>query len=224
MIRNSEGTATIYLDDCMEILKDLPQVRAVITDPPYSLNITSNPSKIDLLTARAAATGWYVSWLSACREKLTPDGCLWTFLNWRGLGALLKASGVIDWKIQSVAVWHKDAPGTCGKQQLRPTYELIALFAMPDFVMENRSFRDVIYCKYGSYRPHGHPTEKPENLMSTLIENSTKEGDTVLDPFMGSGTTGAAALKIGRRFIGVEHNPKYFEIARARLGIVEEAK
>lgn len=62
-----------------------------------------------------------------------------------------------------------------------------------------------------------HPTQKPQSLMAWLIRTYTDRGDVVLDPFMGSGTTGAAALETGRGFIGVERNPEYFEIACERL-------
>ena len=62
-----------------------------------------------------------------------------------------------------------------------------------------------------------HPTPKPVPLMARCIINSTDQGDMVLDPFMGSGTTGVAALQNGRRFIGIELEPKYFDIARRRI-------
>ena len=63
----------------------------------------------------------------------------------------------------------------------------------------------------------GHPTTKPTNLIEKLIMRMTKEGDTVLDPFMGSGTTGVACARLNRNFIGIEINPQYFEIAQRRI-------
>ena len=62
-----------------------------------------------------------------------------------------------------------------------------------------------------------HPTEKPVLLMKHYIENSTQPGDTVMDPFMGSGTTGVAAVMAGRKFIGIERDPRWFETAAARI-------
>lgn len=62
-----------------------------------------------------------------------------------------------------------------------------------------------------------HDTEKPVELMKILIENSSKEGDTILDPFMGSGTTGIACRKTNRKFIGVEIDEQYFKIAKERI-------
>jgi site-specific DNA-methyltransferase (adenine-specific) len=64
---------------------------------------------------------------------------------------------------------------------------------------------------------HGHPTEKPVRLMSYIVRLSVRENGTVLDPFMGSGTTGVAAIQLGRRFIGIEREPKYFDIACQRI-------
>ena len=62
-----------------------------------------------------------------------------------------------------------------------------------------------------------HPTEKPVELMKWLIETYTREGDTILDPFMGSGTTGVACVQTGRNFIGIEIDPTYFAIAEKRI-------
>lgn len=67
---------------------------------------------------------------------------------------------------------------------------------------------------------HGHPTVKPLEIVKNLVLNSSSEGDTVLDPFMGSGTTGVAVKELGggRKFVGVEVNPEYFAIAQQRIG------
>ena len=62
-----------------------------------------------------------------------------------------------------------------------------------------------------------HPTQKPLALLTRIIEASTHEGDTVFDPFMGSGTTGVAALKLGRKFVGIDNNPEYCLLAEKRL-------
>lgn len=64
---------------------------------------------------------------------------------------------------------------------------------------------------------YGHPTVKPYELVQRLVVNSSKEGETVLDPFMGSGTTGAVCKELGRNFIGMEINKEYFENARKRI-------
>lgn len=75
------------------------------------------------------------------------------------------------------------------------------------------------YATHGRYG--GHPTEKPLGLMGELVQLFSNQGATVLDPFMGSGTTGVACARLGRKFIGIELEPKYFEIACRRI---EEAQ
>jgi len=75
--------------------------------------------------------------------------------------------------------------------------------------------------KQGLYVPQidetDHPTEKPVALMKHYLTNSTQPGEVVIDPFMGTGTTGVAAIRAGRRFIGIERDPRWFEVARQRI-------
>jgi len=94
---------------------------------------------------------------------------------------------------------------------------------MPDFEIPDRDIPDIFEAKWCATKPHGHPAEKPEALMRHLIEISTKPGDLVVDPFMGSGTTGAAALALGRRFVGIEQDATWFDYAAKRIGAVGAA-
>lgn len=71
-------------------------------------------------------------------------------------------------------------------------------------------------------KPNGHPCPKPEGFMKWLVERGSLTGETILDPFMGSGTTGVAALKLGRNFIGIEKDPSYFSIAEKRIKWAED--
>lgn len=66
-----------------------------------------------------------------------------------------------------------------------------------------------------------HPTEKPETLLERIILLGSSVGDTILDPFLGSGTTGSVAIKLNRNFIGYEINPEYFEIAKNRIDVIK---
>jgi DNA modification methylase len=68
----------------------------------------------------------------------------------------------------------------------------------------------------------GHPTTKPTKLMELLVARMSNPGDTIIDPFMGSGTTGVACVKLGRNFIGIEKEPKYFEIAEKRIAAAQQ--
>lgn len=160
---------------------------------------------------------WYTAWINEIKSKLTVDGCLWTCLNWRSLVTFQKAAADVGWPIESLLVWDKCWIGPGGQKGLRPSYELVALFAGDSFSIPNRGLPDIQRFKWSAKKPHGHPAEKPVELMQWIIENSTNEGDVVLDPFMGSGTTGVAALRAGRKFIGIEQDANWFEVARKRL-------
>lgn len=163
------------------------------------------------------AAYWYTAWIAEAKEKLAPDGCLWTCLNWRSMVTFQKAAADLGWPIESLLVWDKCWIGPGGLKGLRPSYELVALFAGENFSIPNRGLADIQRFKWSSKKPNGHPAEKPVELMQWIIENSTQEGDTVLDPFMGSGTTGVAALRARRKFIGIEQDPNWYEVAKQRL-------
>lgn len=209
---------TLYRGDCLEIIDDLPMVSAVVTDPPYMINTKSDGNgKLNPWSDYCNGAHWYTAWIRKVREHLKPDGCLWTCMSWRSFVTFQKAACDAGWPIESLLVWDKQRIGPGGLKGLRPSYELVALFAMPEFQIPNRGLPDIQRFKWSSKKPHDHPAEKPEDLMRWLIENSTKEGDTVLDLFMGSGTTGAAAISAGRKFIGIEQDEKWYKVAAKRI-------
>jgi DNA modification methylase len=201
------------------------KVKAVITDPPYMLNIKNDKAgKLNPWTNYCNSAYWYAAWMSKARNKLKDDGCMWTFLNWKSLITFQKAAHDIEWPIESLLVWDKEWIGPGGHKGLRPSYELVALFAMPGFAIKNRGIADVQRFKWTSKKPNGHPAEKPEKLIKWLIEISTEPGDTVLDMFMGSGTTGVAALACDRKFIGIEQDVKWFSVAEQRIAEFKKLK
>lgn len=118
----------------------------------------------------------------------------------------------------SLAIWDKEWIGPGGHKGLRPSYEVVALFAHDGFTIEDRGVPDIFRFKWHpAMHETDHPAEKPEALLRRLIDLSTKLDGTVLDPFMGSGTTGVACAKLGRKFIGVEIHEPYFRIACRRI-------
>ena len=206
--------------DCLELMKDIPDnsVDMVLTDPPYMINTKSTGAgKLNTWADYCNASFWYAEWMRQARRILKSTGCLWSFLNWRSFVTFQKAACDIGWPIESVLVWDKCWIGPGGAKGLRPSYELVALFAMPDFKIENRGLYDIQRFKWSSKKPHGHPAEKPVDLMKWLVNQSTKTGDTVCDLFMGSGTTGEACVLTGRSFIGMELETGYFETAQQSM-------
>ena len=208
----------LYLGECLDTLDKLPMVSAVITDPPYMINTKSDGTgKINPWSDYCNDALWYTAWIEKVREHLMPNGCLWTCMNWRSIVTFQKAACDAGWPIESLMVWDKQWIGPGGKKGLRPSYELVALFTMPEFQIPNRGLPDIQRFKWSSHKPYGHPAEKPEEMMRWIIENSTQEGDVVVDIFMGSGTVGAAAISTGRRFIGIEQDAKWFDVAQRRI-------
>ena len=194
-------TIELYLGDCLEILPTLAagSVDAVVTDPPYGTKVTNWDESID-------------PQIFAECLRISRGYCAYFYSNtrlWHILGELHNL-GIDCW----VAGWHKNnAMGF--ERKFAPLW-------VPIVLAYNKSCkffgRDVISKPIiPSENNNGHPTPKPVNVTSWLIENATNPGDTILDPFMGSGTTGVACVQTGRNFIGVEIDEGYFNIAKKRI-------
>ncbi len=184
------GNATLYLGDCMDILPTLAKVDAVITDPPYGIGIAKNPVR---------QMHEKMDWDAAVPDTSLIDACIACgdiALLWGGNYFELPPS-------QCFFVWDKMQP-----QEFS--------LAMCEQAWTNKKGPAKIYKQSVlSYRKE-HPTQKPVELMAWCIEQLGNP-QTILDPFMGSGTTGVAAIQLGRSFIGIEREPKYFDIACQRI-------
>lgn len=204
------GNATLYLGDCMDILPTLEKVDAVITDPPYGIGETGDIS-------RSKAPG--LSRLGTKTRVLEHPKMDWD--NAPPDGALLDT-------IRSLATWSALFGGNYF--QLPQTSCWLVWdklngnndFADCELAWTNwpKAVRRIQWRWHGMIRQGGeerfHPTQKPLEVMKWVIDLCPK-ADTVLDPFMGSGTTGVAAIQLGRKFIGIEREPKYFDIACKRI-------
>ncbi|MDR1398097.1 MAG: site-specific DNA-methyltransferase [Desulfarculales bacterium] len=212
------GEATLYHGDCRDILPLLGRADTVIADPPYMINAKSaGTGKLNPWADMCNNSVFIQTWLLHCRHKLIPGGALWSFLNWRNLVSFQKAACDMRMPIESLLVWDKECIGTGGIKGLRPTYELVAFWAVNDYAIDNRGLPDIYRAKWPSFKPNGHPAEKPVDLIKWLISISGNEGEIILDPFMGSGTVGVAALEMGRRYIGIEMDQAWFVSACQRI-------
>jgi DNA modification methylase len=216
---------TIYHGDALEIMPTLPMrmVHAVVTDPPYVIGAVSAgnmASKAGGWADMMNSSLWFTSWYRMVDRLLRLDGVFWTCCNWRSLPVVMRGALDAGLPITSVAVWDKMWIGPGGSQGLRPSYELVALLCRPDYSIPDRGVPDVLPVPCGgSYKPSGHPAEKPVALMARLLEISAlAPGSLVLDPFLGSGTTARAAKDAGLRCIGIEAEERYCEMAVDRLG------
>ncbi|MFN7175769.1 MAG: site-specific DNA-methyltransferase [Thermaurantiacus sp.] len=185
--------------------------------------------------------GFTGAWLGECRRVLKDDGGLWvigTYHNIFRVGAILQDLGF--WLLNDV-VWLKANPmpnfkGTrftnahetliwaAKSHRSRPTFNYRAMKALNDDVQMRSDWWLPICTGAERVRLDGlkaHPTQKPEALLHRVLLSSTREGDVVLDPFFGTGTTGAVARRLGRRFIGIEREAAYVAVAERRIaGVV----
>ena len=195
------GNATLYLGDCREVLPTLPKVDAVITDPPYGIGADSHAGK--------AENGW-TQWGVGGWDSERPSAEVIHAVRQAGKVAIVWGGNyftdVLPPSMQWL-VWDK------GQRN----------FSLADcefaWSSQNKAARVFTYSR-GAALQDGkqHPTQKPVALMKWCIEQAAvPAGGTVLDAFMGSGTTGVAAVQMGRRFIGIEREPKYFDIACERI-------
>ena len=212
------GNAELWHGDCVELMADLDpcSVDAVITDPPYMIGAISTgdaSAKAGGWADMENSAWWYAEWLKLAQRALKQEGFACVFGNWRSLPTLLYAFAKIKWPVDSLLIWDKEWIGPAGPRQLRPTYEVVLFAGMPKARIDDRSASDVYRYRWmaGHSKTTAHAAEKPVDLMRHLVRLTTKPGQLVLDPFMGSGTTGEAAHLEGRRFIGMERETEYFQ-------------
>lgn len=188
------GDATLYLGDCMEVLPTLGKVDAVITDPPYGIGFAAQPTKWQRLAGKKA---------EAWDDAVAPD-----MDALRALGDVQIIWGGNYYDLPPTRGWlswfKPDAPPSMANFELAWTNQ-------------DRNARQ-LSVSIGATNAErvGHPTQKPLALMRWTIEQAGPV-QSIADFFMGSGTTGVAAVQMGRSFIGIEREPKYFDIACRRI-------
>lgn len=194
------GNATLYLGDCREILPTLPKVDAVVTDPPYGLGDKWQGG---------GGSGGKSAWKFHPSEAMAWDGA-----TSDGVVELSSHPECIIWggnyyplpPARGWFVWDKKQPDTWTTGQCE--------LAWTNLDRPIRAFR-MAQCELANEGEKHHPTQKPIALMKWCLK--WLKAQTILDPFMGSGTTGVAAVQMGRKFIGIEREHKYFEIACKRI-------
>jgi len=221
--RLAEGV-TLYLGDCRESLPKLGKVDAVVTDPPYELS-SAGPgkshfgmslNKFDSDDYKNIVSGFDHEEIFGLLEMICLPFNLFCFCSNKqvsGLMAYHEARG----RSTTLLVWHKTnaAPFANGVWRGDIEYCIHARDKGAVFVGNAEEKKKVF--EFPLVNDDAHPTVKPLPLMAKYIRICSKHGQTILDPFMGSGTTGIAAAKLGRNFIGIEREPKYFDIACKRI-------
>lgn len=197
----------LHLGDCLEFMRTMPDksVDAVITDPPYGLGMRT--------VAGGTSKNTQTKFIQQMREKSwdnkPPSKDVFDLIRQIGKSQIIWGGNYFELPpTRCILVWDK--------MTYLPTMSRVEI-AWTSFDKPAK------YVQINSNQPDRlHPTQKPVELMKWCIENYTKEGDTILDPFMGSGTTGVACVQTGRNFIGCEIDPGYFEIAKRRIAEAQQ--
>ena len=195
------GNATLYLGDCMDILPTLDMVDAVITDPPYGINKDGQKKSTGGHGGRKAYE--FLNW-----DDSRPDKKIFDLMIEKSEHQIIWGGNYFaDWLPPTMKwlVWDKG-------QRINQSDGELAWTSMQS-ALRIFTINRVELMTDGAQ----HPTQKPVRLMIWSIDLCQNKPKTILDPFMGSGTTGVAAIQMGRKFIGIEREPKYFEIACKRI-------
>ena len=221
----SDALATIYHGDCVEVLRSMPHssVDLVLTDAPYGISYMSNArARHDVL--RVPVEGDHsldalTDVVPQLHRVLAQDRHFYVFASPRMLPGAQEAVSTLGSGLKQVLAWDKGDGGTIGdlKSGFAEAWEAILYGMKGRRQLFGKRPRTVIRSDWNSTRDPVHPTVKPVDLLMLLIGWSSMEGEVVLDPFMGSGPTLAAATNLGRRSIGVEIEERYCEIAAERL-------
>lgn len=218
---------TLHLGDCMDIMKTIEDksIDLVITDPPYKIETSGG----GLYTQ---ADKQYVKELNSMKDGFSKDVLdelcrimkkinIYFFCSQKQIIPLLDyfvKKKKCNWNLLT---WHKTNPvPACGNKYLTDT-EFILFFREKGVkVYGNYNTKFTYYItplNQKDKKKYGHPTIKPQEILLNLVTNSSQEGDTVCDPFMGSGSTGVACKSLNRDFIGIEVDNNWYQIAQNRI-------
>lgn len=236
---------TLYHGDCMELLKTIPDnsVNAIFADPPYFLSnggISCQSGKqvcVDKGDWDKGGTPEYIyefnkQWLAACHPKLKDDGTIWISGTHHNIHVVMRCLQELGYKILNTITWQKtDPPPNLSCRYFNFSTELI-IWARKSEKKPHKFNYEVMKQLNGGRQMTDvwripavgrwektcgkHPTQKTLRLLYRIVLASTDKGDTILDPFAGSCTTGIAANLLGRNFIGIEQERQFIELGERR--------
>ena len=223
--------------DCLEYLKDMDSnsVDLFCSDVPYKIvsgGVSKDPkAPTGMLsnTNSVVRSGKlfkhndidFNEWLPDIFRVLKDKSHCYIMINSRNLAKLQIESEKVGFIFQNLLVWDK-GNATPNKYYMQSAEFILMLRKGGAKNINNLGTKTVL--RVPNVRNKQHPTQKPTNLMNILIENSTNKGDTVLDPFMGSGSCGVACVNLDREFIGIELDSEYFKIAENRINQAKKDK
>jgi site-specific DNA-methyltransferase (adenine-specific) len=231
VVKFLDGAVELYHGDCLAIMGGLGWVDHIITDPPYEADMQAAYAETTLKKlgevtgAHRAELGFDP--INAMREeflrlaKAINNGWLLAFCNDEGVVAWKQAAIAAGCKYKLACLWRKpDAtPKLNGQGPAIGWERFIVAWCGKGHSRWNGGGKHGVYTHntHSRERDGRHPTEKPIALMAELVKDFTFAGEVILDPFMGSGTTGVAAVRSSRKFVGIERRADFFDIACERV-------
>ena len=228
----------LRLGDCNKVLKKVKakSIDMIFADPPYNLSgkthltvksgrpVPGNKGDWDMIDDYEKFTA---EWMAECIRVLKDNGTIWisgTLHSHPTVGVMLKKLGM--WIVNDIVWFKPNATPLLQTTRLAPSIELIWLAAkskkyyfdydLAKKINGGKQMRNMWQINAQRHKTK-HPTEKPEILLERIISIGSKKGDRILDPYMGSGTTGVVAKALGRKFLGIENDKEYFVNAQERI-------
>ena len=231
-------TETLLLGDARKRLLEIDDesVDLILTDPPYNTGISAHASATRLYhffddsLLPDEYRGLALAVAAECYRILKDDRAAYIFINWRSLGVWLDALTNAGFRLKNVIVWDKVLSGL-NYQNYAHTHEFLVFGVKGRFFPRNKTLQgdsrtDLWHirreARQSSREEFHHETVKPVSLVARPIEHASLPGETVCDPFMGSGTTCVAAKILGRGYIGIELDPRFFSLAARRIAGIGE--
>lgn len=201
------GNARLALGDCRDVLPTLGKVDAVVTDPPYGIDMAGGFSGAGGFSKPIARREYEGDW-----DSEAPDADVFKMIVECAQQSIIWGGNYFTDKLPQAPFWL-----VWDKENSMPSFSDAEL-AWTN--IEKKSVKRIRYMQNGCMsreKERWHPTQKAVEVMRWSISHLKDEPQTILDPFMGVGTTGVAAVQMGRRFIGIEREKRYFEIACQRI-------
>jgi site-specific DNA-methyltransferase (adenine-specific) len=232
MIQREEiiGDCRLILGDCLEVMPGLGKFDHILMDPPYeaslhaSKNSAHGPTRTDTGPDLKGLDFAPIDEIRASVVALSAEICSGWFLAFCTVEGVAKWADAINlsaMKYKRACIWVKpdSTPQLNGQGPAQGAECFVAAWAGTGHAKWNAGGKRGVYthCVNQRTREGTHPTEKPVSLMAELLLDFTKYGGSVLDPFMGSGTTGVSCVALGRSFVGIEKEPAYFDVACRRI-------
>lgn len=231
----------LYNGDCVDVMKNFnsKSVDCIITDPPYNLGLFMQNRNTNLIKMREnqfAYAGWdnvgfdtwkiqMLSFLQESSRVLKKNGALVVFMSVIKVESFVALAEQCGFYYKTTGIWHKTNPMPRNMNIHFVTSNECWIYFINEgtsgtFNNDGKLILDYIETSVTplSERKYGkHPTQKPLSIMKYLVKLLTNKDEVVLDPFMGSGSTCVASAICGRKYLGIELNPEYYEIAKKRL-------